>query len=66
VKGLQKGAITDTPVHTANGFHVIKVDDTRPAKLPSLAEVKPQISEELANRKLATYQEEMVKKAKVQ
>jgi peptidyl-prolyl cis-trans isomerase C len=66
VKGLQKGAITETPVHTSNGFHVIKVDDTRPAKLPSLAEVKPQISEELANRKLAAYQEEMVKKAKVQ
>jgi peptidyl-prolyl cis-trans isomerase C len=66
VKGLQKGAITDTPVHTSNGFHVIKVDDTRAAKLPSLAEVKPQISEELANRKLAAYQEEMVKKAKVQ
>jgi peptidyl-prolyl cis-trans isomerase C len=66
VKGLQKGQVTETPVKTANGFHVVKVDDIRAAKLPSLAEVKPQIQEELANRKLAAYQEEMVKKAKVQ
>jgi peptidyl-prolyl cis-trans isomerase C len=65
-KSLQKGAITETPVKTANGFHVIKLDDTRAAKLPSLDEVKPQIQEELAQRKLAEYQTEMVKKAKVQ
>jgi peptidyl-prolyl cis-trans isomerase C len=63
---LAKQSKDQGTVHTSNGFHVIKVDDTRAAKLPSLAEVKPQISEELANRKLAAYQEEMVKKAKVQ
>jgi peptidyl-prolyl cis-trans isomerase C len=63
---LQKGAITDTPAHTANGYHVIKVDDIRAAKLPSMEEVKPQIQEALAQQKLAAYQEEMVKKAKVQ
>lgn len=63
---LQKGAITDTPVKTANGYHVIKVDDIRAAKLPSLEEVKPQIQDALAQQKLAAYQEEMVKKAKVQ
>lgn len=66
VKGLQKGQVTETPVHTGNGYHVVKVDDIRAAKLPSLEEVKPQIQEELAQRKLAAYQEEMVKKAKVQ
>lgn len=66
VKGLQKGQVTETPVKTGNGYHVVKVDDIRAAKLPSLEEVKPQIQEELAQRKLAAYQEEMVKKAKVQ
>ncbi|GAB3412064.1 peptidyl-prolyl cis-trans isomerase [Massilia agilis] len=65
-KNLQKGQVTETPVKTANGFHVIKLDDVRAAKLPSLQEVKPQIQEELAQRKLAAYQDEMVKKAKVQ
>ncbi|MCA1246596.1 peptidyl-prolyl cis-trans isomerase [Massilia sp. MS-15] len=64
--GLQKGAVTETPVKTANGFHVIKLDDTRPAKFPALEEVKPQIADALAQKKLADYREQMVKKAKVQ
>lgn len=63
---LQKGAITETPVQTPNGFHVIKLDDTRPAKLPALEEVKQQIAEALQQKKLQAYQEEMVKKAKIQ
>jgi peptidyl-prolyl cis-trans isomerase C len=44
---------------------VIKLDDVRPAKLPSMDEVKPQIADALAQQKLAAYQDEMVKKAKV-
>jgi len=64
--GLQKGAVTDNPVKTSNGFHVIKLDDTRPAKFPALEEVKPQIADALAQKKLADYREQMVKKAKVQ
>jgi peptidyl-prolyl cis-trans isomerase C len=63
---LQKGAVTEKPVQTQNGFHVIKVDDIRPAKLPTLEEVKPQIAEALTQKKLQAYQEELVKKAKVQ
>jgi peptidyl-prolyl cis-trans isomerase C len=63
---LQKGQITETPVKTQVGYHIIKLDDVRPAKLPTLDEVKPQISEALTQQKLAAYQEEMVKKAKVQ
>lgn len=64
--GLQKGAVTSTPVQTPNGFHVIKLDDTRPTKLPAFEEVKGQIEEALAQKKLQAYQEAMVKKAKVQ
>jgi peptidyl-prolyl cis-trans isomerase C len=63
---LQKGAITDVPVKTQAGFHVIKVDDTRPLQLPALDQVKPQIADALSQRKLQDYQEQMVKKAKVQ
>jgi peptidyl-prolyl cis-trans isomerase C len=66
VSKLQKGTFTETPVQTENGFHVIKVDDVRPAKLPSMEEVKPQIADGLAQQKLQAYQEQMVKKAKVQ
>jgi peptidyl-prolyl cis-trans isomerase C len=63
---LQKGQVTEKPVKTQVGYHVIKLDDTRAAKLPTLDEVKPQISDSLSQQKLAAYQEEMVKKAKVQ
>ncbi|MES2152099.1 MAG: peptidyl-prolyl cis-trans isomerase [Pseudomonadota bacterium] len=63
---LQKGQVTESAVQTPNGFHVIKLDDVRPAKLPSLEEVKQQIGEALQQKKLQAYQEEMVKKAKVQ
>lgn len=63
---LAKGAITDVPVKTNAGFHVIKLDDTRATKLPPMEQVKPQISETLAQEKLRDFQEQMVKKAKVQ
>ena len=64
--GLQKGAVTETAVQTPNGFHIIKLDDTRPTKLPALEEVKGQIEEALQQKKLQAYQEAMVGKAKVQ
>jgi peptidyl-prolyl cis-trans isomerase C len=64
--GLKDGAITETAVQTPNGFHIIKLDETRAAKIPALEEVKQQIAEALQQKKLQAYQEDMVKKAKVQ
>jgi peptidyl-prolyl cis-trans isomerase C len=64
--GLQKGQITETPVHTQFGYHVIKLEDVRPATVPSFEEVKPQISEALQQQKLQAYQQELRKKAKIQ
>jgi peptidyl-prolyl cis-trans isomerase C len=63
---LQKGAITETPVKTQYGFHVIKLEDVRPAKVPPLEEVKGQIAEALQQRKLAEFRESLLKKAKIQ
>ncbi|NNG25799.1 peptidylprolyl isomerase [Telluria aromaticivorans] len=63
---LQKGAITETPVKTQYGFHVIKLEDTRNAKVPALDEVKQQVAEQLQQRQLAQYRESLVKKAKIQ
>ena len=62
---LNKGAVTDTPVKTQFGFHVIKMEDTRAAKIPGFDEVKQQVSESLAQRKLQAFREELMKKATV-
>jgi peptidyl-prolyl cis-trans isomerase C len=45
---------------------VIKLEDVRPAKVPTLEEVKPQIAEALQQKKLQAYQEQLRAKAKVQ
>ncbi|MBI1890624.1 MAG: peptidylprolyl isomerase [Burkholderiales bacterium] len=62
---LKKGEITDTPVKTQFGFHVIKLEDVRPAKIPAMEEVKPQITEQLTQKKLQAFQQELRKKATV-
>lgn len=63
---LQKGAITETPVKTQFGYHVIKLEETRAAKVPPFEEVKQQVTESLQQRKLQAFREELMKKAKVQ
>ncbi len=63
---LQKGAITETPVKTQFGYHVIKLEDVRAAKIPPLEEVKQQIAEQLQQRKLAAFRESLMSKAKIQ
>jgi peptidyl-prolyl cis-trans isomerase C len=63
---LQKGAITETPVKTDYGYHVIKLEDVRAAKIPPLDEVKQQVAESIQQRKLAAFREELMKKAKIQ
>lgn len=63
---LKKGEITETPVKTQYGYHVLKLEDTRPAKIPTLEEVKPQITESMQQKKLQEYQQELRSKAKIQ
>ncbi|HEV2610799.1 MAG TPA: peptidylprolyl isomerase [Noviherbaspirillum sp.] len=64
--GLQKGQITETPVKTQFGFHVIKLEDVRAAKIPAMDEVKPQIAESLQQKKLQAFQQQLREKAKIQ
>jgi peptidyl-prolyl cis-trans isomerase C len=63
---LNKGQMTQEPVKTQFGYHIIRVDDVREAQLPKLEEVKPQIAQQLQQQKLAKFQEELRGKAKVE
>ena len=63
---LEKGKVTQTPVKSQFGWHVIRLDDTRDAELPKLDEVKPQIAQQLQQQKLMKYQEEQRAKDKVE
>jgi peptidyl-prolyl cis-trans isomerase C len=62
--GLKKGEMTQTPVKSQFGFHIIKLEDTREAQFPKFEEVKPQIEQSLTQKKLQTFQEELRAKAK--
>ena len=63
---LSKGQMTQTPVKSQFGWHIIRLDDTRDAQLPKLDEVKPQVAQQLQQQKLAKFQEDLRAKAKVE
>jgi peptidyl-prolyl cis-trans isomerase C len=63
---LNKGQMTDAPVKTQFGFHIIRVDDIRTAQLPSFDELKPQIAQQIEQQRLAAYQQGLRDKAKVE
>jgi peptidyl-prolyl cis-trans isomerase C len=63
---LGKGQMTDEPVKSQFGFHIIRVDDVREAELPKLEDVKPQIAQQLQQQKLVKFQEDLRAKAKIQ
>jgi peptidyl-prolyl cis-trans isomerase C len=63
---LKKGEMTETPVQTQFGYHVIKLEDTRPAKVATLEEMKPQLTEVIQQGKLQAFQQDLRSKAKVQ
>jgi len=44
---LEKGSFTQEPVKTRFGYHVIRLDDSKPIEAPPMEEVKPQLSQQL-------------------
>ena len=63
---LEKGKLTDAPVHTRFGYHIIQLEDIRPVKIPPLSEVKPQIQQRLVQIKVDKLVSELRAKAKVE
>ncbi len=63
---LKKGEMTDTPVKSQFGWHIIRMDDERQAEMPKFEDVKPQITQQLQQQKLQQFQDQLRKSAKIQ
>ena len=63
---LNKGQMSEVPVKTQFGFHIIRVDDIRTAQLPAFEELKPQIAQQIEQQRLAAYQQGLRDKAKIE
>ena len=61
---LKKGEMTETPVKTQFGYHIIKLEDSREAQFPPFDEVKGQLMQRLAQVKLQQFQDDLRKSAK--
>lgn len=65
VEKMKKGELSAAPVQSQFGWHIIQVDDARPVTFPAMAEVKPQLEEMMRQRKLAEYQQKILKEANI-
>ncbi len=61
---LKKGEVTEAPVKTQFGYHIIKLEDTRVAAFPAFEEVKPQIEQRLMQQKMTQFRDEVRSKAR--
>jgi peptidyl-prolyl cis-trans isomerase C len=63
---LKKGDMTAEPVKTPYGYHIIKLEDTRAAKVPSFDEVKDKIRQTQQQVLITKMLEDLRTKAKVE
>ncbi|TXC65884.1 peptidylprolyl isomerase [Piscinibacter aquaticus] len=61
---LKKGEMTETPVKSQFGWHIIKLEDSREAKFPPIEEVKGQIQQRISQQKLGEFRDSIRAKAK--
>lgn len=63
---LKKGEMTQQPVQSQFGWHVIKLEDTRPLQVPALDEVKDNIRQQLQQQELQKLIAQLRTKAKIE
>jgi peptidyl-prolyl cis-trans isomerase C len=66
VVALQPGQLTDQPVQSQFGWHVIKLEESRATAAPPFDEVKDRVKMLVQRKKLQTYLEDLRKNAKVE
>ncbi len=65
VEALEVGTYTKEPIQSQFGWHVIKLEETRPLTPPAFEEVEAQLGPLVQQSKFQSYLEELTKTAKV-
>ena len=63
---LEKGKITETPVKSDFGWHILQMDDVRELKAPTLEEIKPQLTQRMQQQMVEKHVLDLRTKAKVE
>ncbi|MCX7222813.1 MAG: peptidylprolyl isomerase [Burkholderiales bacterium] len=66
VAATPKGQLSEKPVQSQFGWHVIEVLDKRPVEFPPLDQVRKELEQMMREQTLAAYQADLRSKAKVQ
>ena len=63
---LEKGKIGEAPVRTRYGFHVVRLDDTRPVDFPKLDQVRQQFQQRIMQQRVESLVRDLRAKAKIE
>jgi peptidyl-prolyl cis-trans isomerase C len=63
---LKKGELSETPIKTQFGYHIIKVEDRRQAPPPAFEELAEQIREDLARETVTSFIDQLRSGAKIE
>ena len=63
---LAKGKLTEEPVKSQFGYHVILLEDSRPKQVPTLEQVKPELAQQMQQQSLKKMLDELKAKAKIE
>ena len=66
VQSQPKGQISQTPVKTDFGYHIIRVDDVRPLKVPEFKDLKEQFKQRAQQQQIQKLVADLRSKAKVE
>ncbi len=63
---LEKGKVTDAPVQSQFGWHVIRLDDVRTTQFPPFEQVKPQLMKAMQQQEFQKMMGDLRAKAKIE
>jgi len=66
VSALEKGKLTQAPVRSQYGYHVILLDDSKPIEAPPLEEVKAQVTQQLEQQNVSKQLDALKAGAKIE